>query len=449
MIQEMISIRLKFLKACLMTLAVVLWLPIDAQEADLDASKSIQQVEKELAPIAFSILNDTSTEAKIALNKEFIVRLTNLLQRPESYDHPFDSLRTVSRLYPADHSFRIFTWYIIDKPTEAYYSENAHYYFGLVQRRYVDAKGKTHYLVIPLMELEQMAKGIENMVTDNLSWFGALYYKPKDSKAIEHFDGYYYKLQPAKGELKHDPGQQEEVITFIPGKYRGRTISQADQPKYSNYKRVKTEVRYYLLMGWNGWDNTANYKVVDVLSFDEKDSMKVHFGAPIFYFDRIPKARALFKYADYASFTLNFGQVRTGLFDLFSKRMLVYDHLSPPQKARPMDQFSLGPDGSYDALSFYKRYGGYFEWYRDVKTSEKYDSRKHAREMAKLQAQYAKGDSTLPYYDRLMTKQQIRRTERAADKASKRQQKELERKLKESGIEIPKGSRAASSDPDR
>jgi hypothetical protein len=412
-----------------------------ADQADPDAGKSIAQVEKELAPMARFILNDSSTDAKIEANKEFIVRLTNLLKRPDSYEYAFDSLKTVSRLAPQDNSFRIFTWFIVDNPQMAYFSEYAHYYFGLVQRKYVDAKGQIHYLVIPLMELEQNPKGLESIVTDNLSWFGALYYKPKDAKHIPAYDGFYYRLEPGKGDVKHDPNAKEEVITYIPGKYKGRTIKEVDQPKYSNYRRVKTETRYYLLMGWNGWDNTANFKVVDVLSFDPTDSMKVNFGAPIFYFDRIPKARALFKYADYATFTMNFADVRRGPFKLFSKRMLVYDHLSPPQKARPMDQYDLGPDGSYDALSYFGRYGGYFEWYRNVETKEKSNSRQHQKEMAKLQAQHAKGDSTLPYYEYLMTNRQMRMGERAAEKASKKQKKELERKLKESGIEIPKGKR--------
>lgn len=410
-------------------------------QADPDAGKSIAQVEKELAPIASFILNDTSTDAKIEANKEFIVRLTNLLKRPDSYDYPFDSLKTVSHLNPQDNSFRIFTWFIIDNPANAYFSELSHYYFGLVQRKYVDVKGKTHYIVIPLMELEQVPKGLESLVTDNYSWFGALYYKPKDSKYIPEYDGFYYQLMPGKGDLKRDPNAKEEVITYIPGKYRGRTVKVVDQPKYSNYKRVKTATKYYLLMGWNGWDNTANYKVVDVLSFDPKDSSKVNFGAPIFYFDRIPKARALFKYADYANFSLNYTTVRRGPLKIFQKRMLVYDHLSLPQSARPLDQYDMGPDGSYDALSYFGKYGGYFEWYRNVETNERTNGKKHAKEMAKLQAEYAKGDSTLPDYSTFLTDRQIRTGERAAEKASKKQKKELERKLKESGIVIPKGKK--------
>lgn len=410
-------------------------------QADPDAGKSVAQVVQELGTIADFILNDTNTDAKIEQNKRFIGRLTHLLERPESYDFGFDSLKTVSRLYPQDNSFRIFTWYIIDNPTNAYYSEDAYYYFGLVQRKFVDVKGKIHYLVIPLMELEQSPKGLESIVTDNLSWFGALYYKPKDTKYLPTYDGFYYKLTPAKGDVKRDPNAKEEVVTYIPGKYRGRSTKLVNQPQYSNYKRVKTDVKYYLLMGWNGWDNTANYKVVDVLSFDETDSMKVNFGAPIFYFDRIPKARALFKYADYATFSLNYANVRRGPFKMMSKRMLVYDHLSPPVKARPTDQYDLGPDGSYDALNFFGKYGGYFEWYRNVTTTEKSDNRKHAKEMAKLQAQYAQGDSTFVDYARYLSPRQSRMGDRAAEKAAKKEQKELEKKLKAAGIVIPKGKK--------
>jgi hypothetical protein len=432
--------RLQLLNIIAMVTFLAIYPWAGAQQGDMDAGKSIAQVEAELAPLAALVLNDSSTERKIAVNKQLIQRLTRLLQRPESYDHPFTALKTISRLSPADETFRIFTWYIIDNPTQAYYSDDSHYYFGLVQRRFVDARGETHYLVIPLMELEQLPMGVENMVFDNFSWFGALYYKPKDSEHLPHYDGFYYKLTPGRVKQRPGPGKQEEVLQFTPGKYRGRHLSMADQPQYSNYRREKTKTRYYLLMGWNGWDRTASYKVVDVLTFDEKDSMKVHFGAPIFYFDQIPKARALFKYSDYAVFNLNFEHVRRGPFKLFSKRMLVYDHLAQPQQARPLEQYPLGPDGSCDALSYYPRHG-YFEWYRDVQTSDAYNSRRHAREMAQLQAQYVQGDSTLPHYDQLQTRPQIHRGTRYGDKIAKKQRKELEKQLEESGIQLPKPKR--------
>lgn len=439
--QMQMKFNLSWKKALSLAALSLLFLSTFAQSPtrkDPDAGKTVAQVEKELAPMAFAMLNDPDMDKKVALNKTFIERLSHLLRRQESYDHPFDSLKTLSILRPADNSFRIFTWYLVDRPTDAYYAEDAYYYFGLIQRKHIDPSGKTHFLVLPLMELDQVPKGFESIVTDNYNWFGALYYKPKDNQYIESYDGFFYKLVPGKGEVKHDPNKQEEVVTFIPGKYRGRTTVKRDLPQYSNYKRVKTEVRYYVLTGWNGWDNKGSYKVVDVLSFDPEDSMKVNFGAPIFYFDQIPKARAMFKYSDYGTFTLNFGMVRSGLFKLGKRRMLIYDHLAPPQYSRPTEVLELGPDGSYDALSYYKKHGGYFEWYRNVETAEKYESRKHAKEMAKLQAEYAKGDSTFPDYDKLMTRKEARKAKKATKREYNRQARETDEKLKNSGIELKK-----------
>lgn len=436
----MISLSTRFNFRILFSLVFGVFLSIAAysQKKDADAGKTVAQIEKELQPLTEAILNDTSTDNKIEANKEFIERMTYLLARPESFDHNFDSLKTISILRPADNSFKIFTWFIADSKANAYYGDNAYYYFGLIQRKFVDKTGKLHHLVIPLMELDKINKSIENTVLDNYNWFGALYYKPKDSKFIESYDGFYYKLVPGKGEQKRDPNKQEEAITYVPGKFQQRKTIKVEQPQYSNYKRIKTPVRYYVMTGWNGWDNKANYKVVDVISFDERDSMKVNFGAPIFYFGNIPKARALFKYSEYATFTLNYGLVRTGLFKLGKKRMLIYDHLAPPQYARPTEVLELGPDGSYDALSYYKKYGGYFEWYRNVETAEKYESRKHAKEMAKLQAEYVKGDSTLPDYEMLASRKQARIARKATKREIKRQAKQARESLEKSGLDLEK-----------
>lgn len=404
---------------------------------------NLKTQEVELAKMAETILRSDSTDLKFELNKKFIVRMTELLKRPESYNYGFDSLKTISRLRPSDNSFRVFTWYIVDRPPGAYYGEYAHYYFGLVQRRYVDAKGKVHHLVIPLMELESIPRGIESMVTDNYNWFGALYYAPKGEEQILAYDGTYYKLETKDGgEMKEEKGETEKMVTFIAGKYRGRQLKEEKKLTYSNQKRVKRKVRYYVLTGWNGWDNKANYKVMDIMSFDPDDSSKVVFGAPIIYFEGIPKARALFKYSDYAPFSLNTGMVKTGFMNLGRKKMLVYDHLAPPQHARATEVYDLGPDGSYDALSYYKRYGGYFEWYRDVEVADKYEGKKHVKEMQKLQAHYAAQDSaTFPDYSSLSSKKSQRQARRSTKKEYKRQRAEAERKLKESGVNMGEGKR--------
>lgn len=411
------------------------WSGLQAQ--DRDAGKSIKQVEKELSKLAHTVLNDDSTDLKIEVNKQFITRLTQLLKRPESYNYPFDSLKTVSRLKPEDDAFRIFTWYFVDREAGAYYAENAHYYFGLVQRKHVDPSGKTHYLVLPLIEMDRVPKNFESVVTDNFAWFGSLYYQPKHTNFIPAYDGFYYKLEPKKGSVEVDRQEKELGVTFTPGKVTGRQLKVMDKLSYSNHERVKKDIRYYVLTGWNGWDNKGNYKVMDILSFDEADSSKVNFGAPIIYFDAIPKARALFKYSDFGHFSLNTGYVKRGPFKLFKKRMFVYDHLAPPLNARPTDKFELGPDGSHDAIAYYSKYGGYFEWYRNVEIAENYENKRHKQEIAERQAYYASQDSaTFPDYAEAYDTRSARKANRYRRKVLKAQEKAAEERLKAAGIKL-------------
>jgi hypothetical protein len=415
-----------------------------AQRKDPDQGKTIQQVEKELAPMARLLLNSDSIDLKIDLNKRFVERMTNLLQRPESYNYAFDSLTSISRLRPEDESFRIFTWYLVDRG-DGYYARNAHYHFGLVQRRFVGVGGKVHYLVIPLMELEQIPTGIENMVTDNLSWFGALYYAPKKYPYLRAYDGYYLKLVPKEGSVSTNGTQTADVVKFVPGRFNQRSVTQGQMLNVNTHERVKQYVRYYTLMGWNGWDDRANYKLVDILSFDEADSMKIHFGAPMFYFDNIPKARAVFKYGEYAPFTLNESLVRSGWFKFGKRRMIVFDHLAAPKNVNPTDTWEMGPDGTIDGLSYYKRWGGYFEWYRTVENAEKEGGRHHAKEMAKIQMAYAKTDTVMipDYYD-LKKKKGQEKIHRNQRKELDRQSRAAEKKIRDSGLELKRNAGAAS-----
>jgi hypothetical protein len=304
-------------------------------------NRALPIIEKELQEMAFDILNHDSLDHKISLNKKFASLLIETLKRKDSYTYPFDSLKTISILQPADKSFRIFSWYIVDKNYREMYGQQYHYYFGLVQREYVDPKTqKTEYIVIPLLELPKLPQGVENMQLDNNNWLGALYYAPRNHDYLPALESKAYGIELQAGG-----------------------------------KRKKVKQTLYLLMGWNGYDNRSDFKVVDVMYFDPKDKTRVLFGADIFYFDILPKQRAFFRYSEYASFSMNFGYVKTGPFKIFRKEMIVFDHLAPPESARKMEEvLELGPDGSYDGLRYYKR-RDYFEWYRNISPASKFNRR--------------------------------------------------------------------------
>lgn len=322
------------LSACVLSL-----FPLFAQQS------SLPNIESRLKTLAAAVLNHDSLSYKIKQNREFASILMEALERPESFTYPFDSLKTVSVLEAEDHSFRIFTWYIVDKNYDQYYGEQYHYFFGLVQRKYENPQGKTEYLVIPLVEMAELPRDIESRILDNNTWLGALYYPAKNKKFIPR-----YKAKSMPGE-----------------------------------KKVKGY--FYLLLGWNGNDNRSNYKIVETISFDPKNKNRVLFGASVFYFDAIPKSRALFKYSDYAPFTLNYSYAKGGFGNWFKKEMIVYDHLADPYQRggnKLQEIWEMGPDGSYDALSFYKR-GGYFEWYRNVELAEKFNAKVTQKYLQEIQ----------------------------------------------------------------
>ncbi len=306
--------------------------------------QDFSRVERELVELSHSFLSSQDLEEKLTVNKEFTSTLLKSLKNPKSFSYPFDSLTSVSRLYASDRSFRIFTWQLTDQVNEPI-PQTLNYFFGLFQRKWINANGKEEIVVIPLIEMTEIPTDIENRVLDQNSWLGGLYYPARFGQDI-----------PAK------------------------TIKYVD-PRTG--KKVKSTA--YIVMGWNGYDGSSNFKFVDVITPDPQNKNRIIFGANIFFFDLVPKYRAVFRYSDNAPFSLNYGYVKHGLGKFFRKRMIIYDHLAQPSSSRRTGStFALGPDGSYDALNFYNG-GGYFEWYRNIQIAEKYNSKLTQKMLEKQQ----------------------------------------------------------------
>lgn len=292
------------------------------------------EAEQILTQRAKILLEGNNFDQQIAENKLFSRELIETLRQPESFLYPFDSLKSISILTAEDHSFRIFTWQIVRRPdNKTYYGEVAHYYFGLIQRNLPAAENPEELIIIPLVEQEDIPRGVETEVLDNYNWLGALYYP---------FKGYGTKIP---------------LIQFK--YYDPRQIG-----SNGKIKRIKQD--HYVLLGWNGMDNTSNLKSVEVISFDPKKPNRALFGAPIFFFDPVvPKSRALFRYSEYAPFGLNYGYAKGGLFGLGKEKVILYDHLATPgtNGKQLTEIWDMGPDGSYDALALRN---GRFEWFKNV-----------------------------------------------------------------------------------
>jgi hypothetical protein len=99
----------------------------------------------------------------------------------------------------------------------------------------------------------------------------------------------------------------------------------------------------YLLLGWNGNDAFSNKKLIETLQIDRKGS--ITFGISALNNGKRNLSRMIFEYAEKASMSLKY---------LSNSRMIVFDHLSPPQPSMEGMYAFYGPDFTYDAYKFRK-----------------------------------------------------------------------------------------------
>lgn len=101
--------------------------------------------------------------------------------------------------------------------------------------------------------------------------------------------------------------------------------------------------KFYTLLGWDGNDRLTTKKIIDVLYFPRGDRPK--FGTPIFNIGKVVKKRMIFEYSSQAMMSLRYDE---------DKKLITFDHLSPPNPSLEGQYQYYGPDGSYDALKFKK-----------------------------------------------------------------------------------------------
>ena len=105
--------------------------------------------------------------AKRFRSDSFFTRiLVRALKTTHSFQFPFDSLTTISRLYAPDSAFRIFTWQVSR-------DEDLHRRHGAIQMKTTDGSLK----LFPLIDRTFMINDPKDTVTNHEWWIGAIYYK--------------------------------------------------------------------------------------------------------------------------------------------------------------------------------------------------------------------------------------------------------------------------------
>ena len=131
-----------------------------------DNRMQLQQVEDELKPLAYAILNEDQFLDRFKADSAFTRGLVRALRTPHSFRYRFDSLITISQQYAPDSSFRIFTWQIQMEDMNHFRQK------GAIQMRTTDGSLK----LIPLFDASKFTEAPFDSVRTNQNWIGAVYY---------------------------------------------------------------------------------------------------------------------------------------------------------------------------------------------------------------------------------------------------------------------------------
>ncbi|MEZ4987330.1 MAG: hypothetical protein R2795_20185 [Saprospiraceae bacterium] len=186
--------------------AVMMALPVIGQAQTRLAAADWERMEAwedTLGLLSYAFVNDSSEENRFFAVRAFIPKLVNALKTPGSFDYPFEQLRTVSIQYPADSTFRIFTW-------QLYVDKDNYRYYGAIQMNNSDLQ------LFPLVDRSFNFNGdYTTAIFGKDDWFGALYY---NIHAVTQGNQTYYLLFGFDGYQFFRKRKLVDVLTFQEGK---------------------------------------------------------------------------------------------------------------------------------------------------------------------------------------------------------------------------------------
>ena len=127
--------------------------------------KELAKKEDSLKKLARQIVFSGDPAVSLRADSNFVRTFVRALKTKNSFFYPFDSV-AISKLYPPDSSFRIFTW-------QWQKDEYVYLQKGAIQMRTPDGSLK----LIPLHDASMFSRKPEDSIRTNVNWIGAIYYK--------------------------------------------------------------------------------------------------------------------------------------------------------------------------------------------------------------------------------------------------------------------------------
>jgi len=172
----------------------------EIKSSDLTKLKTYEDT---LALLSYVVINDSIDENRFAATKKVITGLVKALKTPNSFNYPFERLNSISIQYPADSTFRIFTW-------QLYINKDEYRYYGAIQMNEPELK------LFPMYDRSFEIEGdLTQAVLKPNKWYGAVYYNLRqvDNKDL----GRYYLLFGYDGYEFFRKRKFIDVLTFPGG----------------------------------------------------------------------------------------------------------------------------------------------------------------------------------------------------------------------------------------
>lgn len=248
-----------------------------AQQISARDSKILQKKEDSLKKFAYQILNGRNVESRFSADSQFTRTLVRALQIKNSFYYPFDSLISIAKVVPPDSTFKIFTWQLV-------INGDVIRQHGAIQMNTKDGSLQ----LFPLIDKTDLIKNIEDTITSNQAWIGALYYKVIQEKAF------------------------------------GKT--------------------YYTLLGFDDNNMVSDRKIIEILTFRNGQPV---FGGPYFSFQNsgmhsASMDRYVMEYKKNASPKLSFDN---------GMDIIIFEHLVS-ETGEPKKKYTYIPDGDYEGLKW-------------------------------------------------------------------------------------------------
>jgi hypothetical protein len=179
----------------LLIIITITHLPAEAQKIQSDNLNTLKSKEDSLKYFGNLIIRGADPATRLKSDSSFTRIMVRALKTPFSFDYPFDSLVTISKLAAPDSSFRIFTWQLVKD--ESYCRQK-----GFIQMNTVDGSLK----LFPLRDVSEFTENQIDTIANNGGWMGAIYYK---IIAKEYQGKTYYTL------LGYDENNQRTTRKWI------------------------------------------------------------------------------------------------------------------------------------------------------------------------------------------------------------------------------------------